>query len=335
MLSSLSNTRTPSYQWLLESFPGVFLDYMDKDDVLVRSGDVADTTQTQGQTKDMFGFKWRQQDSFSSQAFEEKIASWMKEKYGDPSSYVHSFDAKPLVLDAGCGAGFAGFGYWEQIWDHINYVGIDITDAVFVAKERALKKNLGHCAFIKDNLSHLPFNQPIFDIIFSEGVLHHTDSTEKTFSHLCQFLKKDGYFMFYVYRKKAPIREFTDDYIRELVSHFPPQEVWKKMEPLTQLGKTLGELNLEIDIPNDIDILGIPKGKIDIQRLFYWYIFKCYYSPELSFDEMNHFNFDWYAPKNAFRHTEEELRQWCATNNLDVVYENIELSGITMIGKKR
>ena len=39
--------------------------------------------------------------------------------------------------------------------------------------------------------------------------------TEKTFDSLCKLLRPNGVFMFYVYRKKGPLREFTDDFIRE------------------------------------------------------------------------------------------------------------------------
>ena len=31
---------------------------------------------------------------------------------------------------------------------------------------------------------------------------------------------------------------------------------------------------------------------------------------------MNHINFDWYAPKNAFRQSPEEVRSWCKKLNL-------------------
>ena len=53
--------------------------------------------------------------------------------------------------------------------------------------------------------------------------------------------------MFYVYKKKAPVREFVDDHIREQIQDLEPLDAWNKLKPLSKLGKTLGDLNIEID----------------------------------------------------------------------------------------
>ena len=51
--------------------------------------------------------------------------------------------------------------------------------------------------------------------------------------------------MFYVYRTKGPVREFTDDYIRDKLQAMEPQQAWDIMEPLTQLGISLGKLDAD------------------------------------------------------------------------------------------
>ena len=140
--------------------------------------------------------------------------------------------------------------------------------------------------------------------------------------------------MFYVYRKKGPIREFTDDYIREKLQPLNQEEAWKALEPISKLGKVLGDLNIQIDIPERVDLLGIDAGEIDIQRLFYWHVFKCFYRPDFTLDEMNHINFDWYAPKNAFRQTPEDVRNWCKQASLKIEHEHIEEAGITIVARK-
>ena len=61
---------------------------------------------------------------------------------------------------------------------------------------------------------------------------------------------------------------------------------------------------------------------------------KSFYRPEYSMDEMNHINFDWFAPKNAFRQTPEVVRQWCLESGLDVVHERVEEAGITIVARK-
>ena len=133
--------------------------------------------------------------------------------------------------------------------------------------------------------------------------MHHTDSTRDALLRLARLLRSGGHFMFYVYNRKSPIREFTDDFIRDRLQTMSPEEAWQALLPLTKLGASLGELGLEINVPEDISLLGIPAGPIDLQRLFYWHIFKAYYRPDWSLEEMNHVNFDWYAPKNSHRQT--------------------------------
>lgn len=106
------------------------------------------------------------------------------------------------------------------------------------------------------------------------------------------------------------------------------------MMSLTKLGKALGELNVQVDVPEDVTLLNIPAGRIDIQRLFYWHVFKAYYHSELNLEEMNHINFDWYAPANAYRQTPEEVREWCKKAGLDIEHEQVEQAGITIIARK-
>ena len=48
------------------------------------------------------------------------------------------------------------------------------------------------------------------------------------------------------------------------------------MEPLTQLGISLGELNAEINIPQSIDVLGIPAGTITVQLPVLWHVAKMF-----------------------------------------------------------
>jgi hypothetical protein len=112
-----------------------------------------------------------------------------------------------------------------------------------------------------------------------------------------------------------------------------PEEAWRAIMPLTRLGKTLGELDIDIDVPEAIDLLDIPAGRINLQRFFYWHICKLCYRPEMSLEEMNYINFDWYSPKNAHRHTPEEVRRWCNECGLKILHERVEEAGITIVAQ--
>lgn len=288
----------------------------------------------QKQTEDVFGYKWHQTDTFESAPSLSRMRTWLNERYGNPLDVLRQFSEKPILLDAGCGGGMSGLEYWKPYLSNVNYLGVDISSAVDIAKQRFDSAGFHDVAFMQESISSLPFKKPVFDIIFSEGVLHHTDSTEKTFNHLCGQLKPGGYFMFYVYKKKGPVREFTDDLIREKLQGLHPKDAWEKLKALSELGPLFGNLNIEIEIPKDIDLLEIPAGKINLQRFFYWHFFKAFYDPNLTFDEMHHINFDWYAPKNAHRHSVDEVKEWCTNNALTIKHLNTQPSGITVVAQK-
>lgn len=292
-------------------------------------------SESQAQTSDTFGFKWKKLDTFDSPANLKRSRDWLIERYGDLSTagWINEYGEMPLLVDAGCGAGLSGLELFGSLLPRVRYLGIDVSDAVDVARKRFMQRGI-HGGFMQADISDLPLPEGSVDLIFSEGVLHHTNSTEGTLKSLARLLKPGGRFMFYVYRRKGPIREFTDDYIRAKLHPMSPEDAWNAMEPLTQLGISLGELNAEIDIPKRIELLDIPAGRINLQRLFYWHVAKMFYRPDLSFDEMNHINFDWYAPTNAARQSPEEVRKWCAEANLTVEREVVEEAGITIIARK-
>jgi SAM-dependent methyltransferase len=300
---------------------------------LLRSMQLA--TSSQQQTADSFGFKWKRRSSYENPLVLEAVRTWLVERYGSPASmdWLFSRGRDTILLDAGCGSGLSAIELFGKRLNAISYIGADISEAADVAAKRFAERGV-EGQFIQSDITKLPFEDESVDVVFSEGVLHHTDSTRNALGAVARLLKVGGQLMFYVYNKKSPIREFTDDYIRERLQGVKPDDAWEMLMPLTKLGEVLGQLNIQVEVPEAIDLLGIPAGKIDLQRLFYWHIFKAYYRPEWSLEEMNHVNFDWYAPKNSFRQTPEEVRTWCKELNLAIEREVVEEAGITIIARK-
>lgn len=293
-------------------------------------------SKNQQQTDDTFGFKWKKRNTYESEAVQSEWKRWMFEKYfdNDPSRLdVFLAEGGKRILDAGCGSGGSGFLLFGEQLRLNDYVGVDISEAVLTAQERFSELAIPG-RFIRCDLNSIPEDEAPFDIIFSEGVLHHTDSVEKAIDSLSCKLKANGVFLFYVYARKAPIREFTDDLIRENISALTNDQAWEALMRLTKLGKSLGELNIEIDIEEDIPFLGITKGRHNLQRLFYYKVCKAYYRPDYSLDEMNHINFDWFRPSNCHRHTPDEVKAYCQSANLTIERLYVEESGITVIARK-
>lgn len=290
----------------------------------------------QKQTQKTFGFKWAKRDTYDSGVMPERMRDWLFERYGPvpTEDWWSEYGDSPVVLDAGCGAGFSGLEMFGERLKQVRYLGVDISTAVDTAKIRFAERGY-QGSFLQSDLVSLPLPPESVDVIFSEGVLHHTDSTRGALENIVSHLKPGGRVLFYVYKTKGPIREYTDDYIRDKVVDLDPDDAWDQLMPLSKLGKMLGDLDMTVNVPEDIDLLEIPAGEINLQRLFYWHIFKAYYDPELSLEEMNHINYDWYAPRNAHRQTPEEVRAWCEDLDLDIEREDIQNSGITIVAKKR
>lgn len=300
-------------------------------DGILRAGVVNDAGQAQ--TRDMFGYKWSRKHTYHSDHLRNKTRSWLVDRYGDLLGMLSTDRERRTILDAGCGSGFtAGLLFGERLKDYA-YVGADISEAVELARDQ-LRTVAGDSLFVQCDLMKLPFPARSFDLVYSEGVLHHTPSTQAAIAATASLVRPGGVYAIYVYARKAPTREFTDDHIRSLLAGMTPDAAWDAIKPLTLLGKTLGDLHLEVEIPENVELLGIPKGKTSIQRLFYWYVCKMYFDEKLSIDEMTHINFDWFAPRYSHRQTPAEVRLWCESAGLFIEHLKVEEAGITVVARR-
>lgn len=290
--------------------------------------------QGQKQTEESFGYKWQQESSYDTPAVHATARAWLVARYGfaDVAAMQRYFAGRQRILDAGCGSGFSTSLWMTPEWQGATWVGADISVAIDVAQKRLAGGSDRH--FVQGDVLQLPFREGAFDTIFSEGVLHHTPSTERALKALLPLLAPGGELLFYVYRKKSPIREFTDDYIRDVIAALPPEEGWAAMRPLTKLGQALAELQAEVEVPEDIPYLGIRAGRYDVQRLIYWHIAKLFWNRDWPFEANNHVNYDWYAPRYAHRQTEEDVRRWCAEGGLAINHFDVQEAGFTVRATK-
>jgi arsenite methyltransferase len=291
----------------------------------------------QRQTEAAFSFKWGKRSTYESAPVQESSRQWLFERYcGGDERLLDGWleGGRKLIVDAGCGAGFSALLFFGDRLSRHDYLGVDISDAVEVARARFAERGIPG-DFLQAGVIEAPLRDESVDLIFSEGVLHHTDSTERSLKHLARKLKPGGRFLFYVYARKAVIREFTDDFIREQLRPLNDEEAWKALESLTKLGIALGELRVEINVPEPIPFLGIPAGPMDLQRFVYWNICKLYYRPEWTADEMNHVNFDWFRPLNCHRQTPDEVQRWCHDAGLAIERLDVQEAGITVVARRR
>jgi ubiquinone/menaquinone biosynthesis C-methylase UbiE len=265
------------------------------------------------------------------------MASWLLERYGFQTveEWASHFDRSGRVLDIGCGSGLSS-GSWlmSKGWTgSAMWVGVDVSTAVEVARTRL--GDLPNTHFVQADALDLPFADDTFGAVFSEGVLHHTPSTRGALLSAARVVMRGGELSFYVYRKKGPVREFTDDYVRDALNGLSDEAAWDVMRGFTRLAQALAELDATVDLPEAVPLLGIPAGKQHVQRFIYWHFAKLYWNAQLSFEENVHVNFDWYRPAYAHRHTATEIREWCEEARLDVSRFNEQESGFTVTARKR
>jgi SAM-dependent methyltransferase len=194
---------------------------------------------------------------------------------------------------------------------------MDFSDSVYIASEKY--KNFPNLYFVKGDIADTNIKNNSVDYVNCDQVIHHTENPEKTFAHLSSLLTISGEFACYVYAKKALPRELLDECFRQNCKNLSKEELWQMSESLTILGKTLSDLNISINVP-DILALNIKGGEYDLQRFIYWNFIKCFWNEELGFKNSVSTNFDWYAPSNAKRYSEEEFTNIINENFLKIMF---------------
>jgi ubiquinone/menaquinone biosynthesis C-methylase UbiE len=104
------------------------------------------------------------------------------------------------VLEVGCGAGYDAYEFCRN---GANYTGIDITPENI---ERT-KKHLELFCFGGDvrlgDAEKLQFSDESFDVVFSNGVLHHIPDIGQSFDEIYRVLKPQGEFWVTLYHKNS------------------------------------------------------------------------------------------------------------------------------------
>lgn len=154
----------------------------------------------------------------------------------ETDTQLHEMKGK-LILDAGCGNG--------QLSEALSALGatvvaMDYSTSVFAAEKCRRSPNVH---FLRGDLQAPPFDVNSFDIIISNGVIHHTPNTYKTFTKVAQLVKPGGHFYLWLYRK--PEKYFKRylvypllDLLRQVASRLPsgPQAVMVKTYAAALLG---------------------------------------------------------------------------------------------------
>jgi 2-polyprenyl-3-methyl-5-hydroxy-6-metoxy-1,4-benzoquinol methylase len=108
-----------------------------------------------------------------------------------------SYNAK--ILEVGCGTGqLTNFlaRYSREVY------GIDLSKgSLFLAENFRKKNNIDRAFFLRMNVFNILFKKNIFDVVISNGVLHHTKDAKLAFNKIIEHLKPNGYVIIGLYHR--------------------------------------------------------------------------------------------------------------------------------------
>jgi SAM-dependent methyltransferase len=283
-----------------------------------------------------FSDKWSRNPSLAfEQTVDEssEISRWIltRNGFGDAGGLAAYLADKSRILDAGCGNGRVTALLQRYAPEGSEIVGVDLHAAEVARDNLAALPNVSvREGDLLGDLSELGE----FDFIYCQEVLHHTGDPQAALENLASLLSEGGEIAVYVYRRKAPVREFTDDYLRERLSGLPYEQAMEVCRKIAELGRALAGLTATVRVPA-IEPLEIEEGEYDVQRFVYHFFMKCFWNDELDAEANASINYDWYHPDVSSRHTVDEVRLWFADADLKVVHEYTDPYGITMRGARR
>jgi SAM-dependent methyltransferase len=167
-------------------------------------------------TRKSFGQEWKifkyEQDTTWGFSIESRKKRFLEEL----SVEAPSLQGK-ILIDVGCGNGVLTSGIAEF---QMETFGIDVSESV----ERAYYHNENiNAHFLQADLQNPPFKYACADIIYSTGVLHHTNNTELSFSCICPLLKPNGRLYIWLYK---PEKDFRHNFLINLRKFTNKLPIW-------------------------------------------------------------------------------------------------------------
>ncbi|MBW1811988.1 MAG: class I SAM-dependent methyltransferase, partial [Deltaproteobacteria bacterium] len=225
------------------------------DDRESHSGD--ERTSRELQTAHSFGRLWRHESYMpkpdQSEAVRQSLSEQLEAMVGIPVR-AESFDdlVEPgmKVLNAGCGTGWT-----ETLFKtpEARRYAVDLSLAVESAYEAT--RELDNTIVAQADISALPFRDGFFDLIISNGVIHHTSDPSGNFARLVNKLKPGGMIGIYVYRRKPYLRELADMAIRTKSTDMSFEDCQKFAAQMTALGESLAAIKEPLELSEDIPLL--------------------------------------------------------------------------------
>lgn len=280
---------------------------------------------SQAHTSDHYSLQWGEELSFLKfiQDQDRAKAVMPAARLGWDHLFAEIRDAclrgPTTVYDAACGfGGITNELVTEQTGAHLTYIGADVHGSLPAIIDR-IPAAKGCALLMRWDISKPLPVEGGFDYIVCRAAVHHTPDPSATFRALCSKLNPGGTIAISAYRRKGFCREAMDDALRGEIGSMAPEAAFQATAQFTVLGKALQQITQPVDIPEDLPLLGIPRGRYPVQSLVYYHLLKCFYNPVFGDKYSTLVNYDWYHPQYAYRYDIDELREWFDENGIELV----------------
>jgi ubiquinone/menaquinone biosynthesis C-methylase UbiE len=119
------------------------------------------------------------------------------------------------VLEAGCGIGTDGVQFARA---GARYTGMDFSPTALTLARRRFSLTDLEGSFVEGSVTDLPFQDRSFDLVYSNGVIHHIPQTERAVHEFRRVLRPGGTALVMVYHRSSFNYRFTILVLRRLLA---------------------------------------------------------------------------------------------------------------------
>ena len=210
--------------------------------------------------------------AFSSPSFFDEPVQLLRTRLERNSIDISDLDRKE-VLDAGCGGGRYTVA-WRLLGARrvvgIDASGIGITDAT----RRTREASVSGVEFEQGNVLELPFKDDSFDIVFSNGVLHHSEDWKRGIGELVRVLKRGGLGWLYLIENPGGLFWDVIEILRAVMKSEPRDHARAALQiidiPANRIFYMLDHVMVPINVrltPEEIEDCLLSSGAKGIRRM--------------------------------------------------------------------